>query len=85
MLKPSGKFHIWDIDLADLPDTSKEFYIVHLRYKIGSEYKETGYGMRWPKELRGMEYYRDMAETNGFVEVTSRQEGNTFYLCLRKG
>ena len=55
MLKQGGKFHIWDIDLAKIPETDKEFYIVHLRYKTGPESNETGYGMRWPKEPRGME------------------------------
>lgn len=84
VLKPGGKFHIWDLDLAEIPDTDKEFYIVHLRYKIGAEFKETGYGMRWPKTLRGIDYYRDLAGMNGFTEVTSRREGNTFYLCVKK-
>ena len=84
VLQPGGKFHIWDVDLEDLPDTDKEFYIVHLRYKIDQEYKETGYGMRWPKESRGIKDYLGMAKTVGLNKETSRQVGNTFYLSLKK-
>ncbi len=84
MLKQGGKFHIWDIDLAKIPETDKAFYIIHLRYKTGEEYKETGYGMRWPKEPRGIKDYLEMAEAVWLVEDTSRLVGNTFYLSLRK-
>jgi len=84
VLKQGGKFHIWEVDLVENPKTDKEFYIIHLRYKTGQEYKETGYGMRWPKYPRGMKDYLEMAEAVGLVEDTSRLVGNTFYLSLRK-
>jgi len=84
VLKPGGKFHIWDVELAELPETEKEFYIVHLRYKTGQDFKETGYGMRWPKGSRGIKDYLGMAQTVGLHEETSHRVGNTFYLCLRK-
>jgi len=84
VLEPGGKFHIWDVDLEEIPETGKEFYIVHLRYKTGQEFKETGYGMRWPKEPRGLGEYLDMANAAGLVEESSRRVGNTFYLCLKK-
>jgi len=83
VLKPGGKFHIWDVELAELPETEKEFYIVHLRYKTGQDFKETGYGMRWPKGSRGIKDYLGMAQTVGLHEETSHRVGNTFYLCLR--
>jgi len=84
VLKQGGKFHIWDLDLAEIPETDKAFYIIHMRYKTGEEYKETGYGMRWPKEPRGIKDYLETAKTVGLIEDTIRLEGNTFYLCLRK-
>ena len=84
VLKPGGKFHVWDVNLAEIPETDKEFYIIQLRYKTGTEYKETGYGMRWPKEPRGIDYYLEMAELVGLIDDGSRRVGNTFYLCLRK-
>ncbi len=84
LLKPGGKFHVWDVNLAEIPETEKEFYIVQLQYKIGTDYKETGYGMRWPMEPRGIDYYMEMAESVGLREDGSRRVGNTFYLILRK-
>ncbi len=84
VLKPGGKFHIWEIDLADIPETDKEFYIVHLRYKVDGEFKQTGYGTRWPREPRGLEHYQALAKSAGLLEVSFRQNGDTFYLCLQK-
>lgn len=84
VLKPGGKLHIWDVDLKERPETDKEFYIIHLSYKIGQVDKETGFGMRWPEESRGRGDYLKMAKTVGLYEETTHQVGNTFYLCLRK-
>jgi len=84
VLKPGGKFHIWEVDLGNLSETDKEFYIVHLRYKIGKEYIETGYGMRWPKEPRGLGDYLEMAEKVGLEEESILRVENTFHLCLKK-
>ncbi|MCJ7734262.1 MAG: methyltransferase domain-containing protein [Anaerolineales bacterium] len=84
VLKPGGKFHIWDVDLKQKPKTDQEIFIVHLKYSIGGRSKETGYGMRWPKEPRGFDDYLGMAKKTGFREVETRWVGNTFYLCLEK-
>jgi len=84
VLKPGGKFHIWDVDLAEKPETDKEIYIVHLSYKTGGDFKETGYGSRWPRNPRGINHYLKMADSVGLIEEKSRYVGNTFHLCLRK-
>ncbi|TFG50082.1 MAG: class I SAM-dependent methyltransferase [Anaerolineales bacterium] len=82
VLKPGGKFHLWDVDLKQKPETDQEIFIVHLKYCIGGRSKETGYGMRWPKNPRGFDDYLGMANKTGFREVETRWVGNTFYLCL---
>lgn len=84
VLQPGGKFHIWEIDLSSKPETDKEFYIVHLRYQVNKIFKETGYGKRWPAELRSFEYYIDLAKSVGLIEESNHRVGDTFYLCLRK-
>lgn len=84
VLKPGGRFHLWDVDLGELPETDKEFYIVFLRYSIRGESKDTGYGMRWPTESRGINDYLEMAKTVGLRAEGFLQEGNTFYLGLVK-
>jgi ubiquinone/menaquinone biosynthesis C-methylase UbiE len=84
VLSKDGKFHIWDVDLSQLPQENKEFYVIRLRYKTATGFKDTGYGMRWPEEPRQIEHYLALAESVGLVEETSRREEHTFYLCLRK-
>jgi len=82
VLKPGGKFHLWDVDLKQKPKTDQEIFIVHLMYTIDGRSKETGYGMRWPKESRGIDDYLAMAKKVGFHEIKTQRVGNTFYLSL---
>lgn len=84
VLKPGGKFHLWDVDLVEKPETDKESYIVFLRYSIRGESKDTGYGMRWPTESRGISDYLEMSRTVGLNAEKSLQQGNTFNLELVK-
>ena len=84
VLKPGGVFHIWDIDIFDLPETDKDVYILHLIYKIRGESKETGYGMPKLEKPRGLQYYQDMARKAGFKEKNSEMIDHTFYSQLQK-
>jgi ubiquinone/menaquinone biosynthesis C-methylase UbiE len=79
VLKPGGHLHLWDVDLSKLPDTKKEFYLVRLRYRVGDYEKGTGYGMRWPVELRSEEYYTHLAEETGFQLLTTERNKHIFY------
>jgi len=84
VLKPSGVFHLWDVDLSTRPETNKEFFLVHLVYQIGENVTETGYGQRWPEDIRGVEHYVEMAEEVGFQPTRIEKIKNTFYLRLIK-
>jgi len=84
VLKPGGYLHLWDIDLAEIPETDKEFYVVWLRYKVGEYEIGTGYGQRWPEEPRGEKYYRSLAENAGFRHVNTERNMHTFYTRFQK-
>jgi ubiquinone/menaquinone biosynthesis C-methylase UbiE len=84
VLKAGGRLHLWDIDLAGRPETEKEMYLVHLRYHIGGEMKETGYGRRWPQEPRGAEDYIRLAEEAGFQHIATERTKHVFYLVFAK-
>jgi len=84
VLKPGGHLHLWDVDLSKRPDTKKEFYLVRLRYRVGDYEKGTGYGMRWPVELRSEEYYTHLAEEAGFQLLTAERNKHIFYLVFLK-
>jgi ubiquinone/menaquinone biosynthesis C-methylase UbiE len=84
VLKPGGYLHVWDIDLAEQPETDKEIYIVQLRYRVGEYEMGTGYGQRWPEEARSRQYYLELAEQAGFRHVHTEKNKHTFYLLLQK-
>lgn len=84
VLKPGGILHIWDIDLAELPETDKDVFIVHLLYRIGGKSKETGYGMPKPEKPRGLQYYLDLASQAGLKESKTELIDHAFYCQLEK-
>lgn len=84
VLKPGGILHIWDIDLAELPETEKDIYLLHLLYRIRGKSKETGYGMPKPEKPRGLQYYLDLANQAGLKAGKSELIDHTFYCQLVK-
>ena len=84
VLKPHGVLHLWDVDLSARPENKKQFFMVHLSYKIGEDVIETGYSQRWPDEIRGQDHYINMAREVGFRPTRIERKNNTFYLKLIK-
>jgi len=84
VLKGGGRLDLWDIDLAERPPTDKEAYIVRLRYRVRGAEFGTGYGQRWPREFRGEQYYRALAERAGFRHVSTERNRHVFHLVFRK-
>lgn len=84
VLKPGGVLHFWDVDISQKPKTDSKHFIIHLLYCIGEKVTETGYGMPWPEEPRGIDYYQELANQAGFQDSDTEWAGNTFYLRLVK-
>jgi len=84
VLKPGGYFHVWDVNLAERPDTDKDLFIVFIRYLVGDKENGTGYGNRFPLHARGEDYYIAIAESVGFKHIKSEENLHTFYLLFQK-
>jgi SAM-dependent methyltransferase len=84
VLKPGGRFHMWDVDLSERPDTDKERFMVRLTYHVGNEVIGTGYGQRWPDESRGLKHYVALAEGAGFQHIGTERNRHIFYLLFKK-
>jgi hypothetical protein len=83
-LESGAEFHLWDVDLAEIPESPHSTFIVHLEYSIAGNVQETGYGARWPSEPRGVDHFLKQAEDKGFEELERNRVGKTFYLRLKK-
>ena len=84
VLKPGGQFHVWDLDLAELPRTEKRVYAVRLKCVVHGMPCETAYGRPWPKGARDRNYYKSVAEGAGFQCLSTEVSGCTFHSIFQK-
>lgn len=84
VLKPGGTFHVWDVDLAERPESDKEVYIAFIHYRVKEYEIGTGYGQRWPEEPRGESDYIRMAEAAGLQLLHKERNKHTFYMVFQK-
>ena len=84
VLKPGSTFSVWDIDLSERPETDKDFFMVHLVYKVKAVEKETGYGMKWPPEPRGEGHYLSLGQEAGFTHLRTERNKHIFQIVFQK-
>ncbi len=84
VLKPGGRFFIWDVILPARLDPEKDIAVVSLRVKLPEEDITAGYGHVWPEKGRDLSYFVQLAEAAGFNVYNQREEGPVFFLELRK-
>jgi ubiquinone/menaquinone biosynthesis C-methylase UbiE len=84
VLKPGGRLYLWEVDLSQGPARRREFYLVRLRYRVGDFSKGTGYGARWPAEVRNEAYYVELAKETGFQVREVERMGHIFHFVFAK-
>lgn len=84
VLKPGGLFRIWDVDTSTLPESTKTLFAVRIKFIVNGIASETAYGRPWPQKRLDHQYYRDLAETAGFVHTDTEARGHTFCSTFRK-
>lgn len=84
VLKPSGKFLIWDVIVPIRPERDMRPYVVLVDVTVGDRLVETGYGQPWPAEEHDLAFYVGLAEKSGFQVIAREQNDQTFYLELQK-
>jgi ubiquinone/menaquinone biosynthesis C-methylase UbiE len=84
VLKPGGRFLVWDASIARPAETDKPSYVILLRVAVKDQKIETGYGQPWPEEAHDPSFYVALAEEAGFRLLQMRNDGRLFFLELRK-
>ena len=84
VLTSGGRFLIWDAVFPPRFDEEKDVAVFLLTVKLPEEEVDGGYGMLWPEGGRGVTYYVELAESKGFEVVLQEEEGQRFFLELRK-
>ena len=84
VLKPGGKFLIWEMSVPQRLKNAGDIYVVPLVVKVKDKEIETGYGHPWPDEKHDMGFYLDLAKRSGFDVIEQMQDGKIIVLQLRK-
>lgn len=84
VLKPGGKFLVWDVVIPPKGAHSKEWFVVPVAVEVRNEKIETGYGVRWEGSEQDAKYYMNVAEDVGFEVVKKEERDQNFFLHLKK-
>ena len=84
VLKPGGRFLIWEV-LAHKREKEKETgFIVPLKIHLPKKVIQTGYGSKKPEVDHDLDYYIQLAKDSGFKVLSTSQAKLTFSLFLVK-
>ena len=84
VLKPGGRFLVWEANISRPSETEKPSYLILLRVLVKGQEIETGYGQPWPDEAHDQAFYIALAEEAGFQTAERRSDGRFFFLKLQK-
>ena len=84
VLKPGGRFLVWEASVSRPAETDKPSYVILLRVLVKDREIETGYGQPWPDEPHDPEYYTAVVEEAGFKVIGKQEDGRLFRLVLQK-
>ena len=84
VLRPGGRFMIWDVVLPTAPDEQKRLAAFPLRIQLPEAEIQTGYGVRFAEAKQDLSYYVDLAVRAGFRVVEKREKEQNLFLELEK-
>jgi ubiquinone/menaquinone biosynthesis C-methylase UbiE len=84
VLKPGGRFHIWDVEIPAKPDPVHEVVAYRFLFKLPGFEVSTGYGTLFADKPRTPRFYAGLASSAGFRILSETRQGDTFALVLEK-
>ena len=84
VMKPGGHLYLWDVAFDGENSPDKPYFVAFLRFHVHGQEWGTGYGMRFPEEIRDEAYYTNLAGKAGFQLVHSERDKHIFMLEFQK-
>jgi SAM-dependent methyltransferase len=84
VLKPGGRFLIWDVNIPPRENAEQDIAAYPFRFILPGEEIETGYGVRWPENGRKISEYVALAEAAGFRVESHHKDEHVFHIELVK-
>ena len=80
VLDSGGRFLIWDLEIPQCLDESKEIVAAYLKITLPDKEIQTGFGTKWPDQMQGISYYQEIAERVGFTLANQHTNNQVFHL-----
>ncbi len=84
VLKPGGRFLIWDVVVPAEHKEGKTTAVFPLKISLPGDTVHTAYGVAWPQEPHDLAYYARLAALAGFEVADRKQNGLVISLELVK-
>jgi len=84
VLRPGGKFYIWDVIIPPRGERTQEVFVVPVKAELPDRTIETGYGVRWDDREISVDSIIQIAQDVGFVLGEKIREGEHFQLTLAR-
>jgi ubiquinone/menaquinone biosynthesis C-methylase UbiE len=84
VLKPGGRFKIWDAIVPHRLDEERDVAVFPLTVEVFNEKISTHYATLWPDVILDMNHYETVAQDVGFEIISQREQQRVLYLDLQK-
>lgn len=85
VLKPSGRFIIWDVTIAEAERETKRLFVVPLKIDLPSGVSNTAYGAPWASRVLNAQQLIQIATEAGFKLEQNLGSDNKIHLVFAKG
>ncbi len=83
VLKPKGKFIIWDLSIPEKDRKDKDFYAVKLEVQFNNQKINTAYGTYWKENSQKFDEFLHLANKNNLEVLKKDIDNHCFYLELK--
>ncbi|MFX1300087.1 MAG: class I SAM-dependent methyltransferase [Promethearchaeota archaeon] len=84
VLTSNGTFHIWDVTIPPVTDSTKNLFVVPLTIHLPHEQVQTAYGVPWHGRQQTLDDYLQLAQQTGLKPVSQQTTDHTFYITFTK-
>ncbi|MFW6025842.1 MAG: class I SAM-dependent methyltransferase [Candidatus Woesearchaeota archaeon] len=84
VLKPDGRFKLWDIKIPKYKGGKKDIFLVPLEINIGSKIITTTYGVLWSERKQNINYFLKLGKDIGFEVDNYNEQDDTFFINFKK-
>ena len=83
VLKPEGKFIIWDLSIPEKDRKDKDFYAVKLEVQFNNQKINTAYGTYWKENSQKFDEFVHLSNKNNLEVLKKDIDNHCFYLELK--